>query len=285
MLYHVFSRGNEKQCIFLDDKDSESFLDLLDDTSQRFDVRCVAYCLVWNHYHLLLKAGRFPISRLLQQLNSTYCQRFNRRHGRVGHVLQGRFGSKIIEDGFYARTALRYLALNPVEAGLVRDPNEWRWSSYRYVMSAGAPPPFLSLDEVWSAFGTSDPEVGRLRFADFVLVGLQDSFTNALLQGSERLGAVVAPLLEPHENTRDYVYAHRYAVRPAVAELFDGCITQAELDDAAWRAFHRHAYTLEAIGQVVTRDPSVVCRWIQRARRNGDAASSSDEDVLARNKI
>ena len=286
MLYHVFSRGNDKQCIFRDDADSQYFLDVLGTALPRFDVRCAAYCLVWNHHHLLLKAGRFPISRLMQNLNSTYCQRFNRRHGRVGHVLQGRPGLKIIEDGYYARTVLRYIALNPVEAGYVSDPKDWLWSSYRYAMSPDPPPPFLSLDEVWSAFGASDPELGRSRFADFVLVGVQDAVSNALLHGSERLAAAVAPLLAPHENTREYIYAQRYAVRPSVGELFDGCVTQDELDAAAWRAFHQHAYTLEAIGRVVARDPSVVCRWIQRAKRNGDPSRlSSTEDALARNKI
>src|SRR4029453_19376436 len=114
LLHHVFARGNEKACIYADDQDYESFLDLLARTLPRFDVRCVAYCLVWNHYHLLPVPNEHPISRLLQQLNSAYCQRFNRRHHRVGHVLQGRYGCRLVEDGGYARTVLRYLALNPV---------------------------------------------------------------------------------------------------------------------------------------------------------------------------
>ena len=285
MLYHVFSRGNAKQCIFVDDTDSQAFLSLLAMALPRFDVRCVAYCLLWNHYHLLLKAGRFPISRLMQQLNSSYCQRFNRRHTRVGHVLQGRFGSKIIEDGLYARTVLRYIALNPVEAGHATHPQDWPWSSCRYVMNPDAPA-FLSMEEVWATFGTTNPELGRSRFADFVLAGAPDGFTNSLLHGSERLAATVSPLLRPHENTPEYVYAHRYAARPSVGEIFDGCVTQADLDDAAWRAFHQHAYTLRAIGRVVARDPSVVCRWIQRAKRIANpAGSSSRVDALAINKI
>ena len=102
LLHHVFARGNEKACIYADDQDYESFLELLARTLPRFDVRCVAYCLVWNHYHLLLVPNEHPISRLLQQLNSAYCQRFNRRHHRVGHVLQGRYGCRIVEDGAYA---------------------------------------------------------------------------------------------------------------------------------------------------------------------------------------
>jgi putative transposase len=92
------------------------------------------YCLLRNHYHLLLVPHEHPVSRLMQQLNATYCQRFNRRHGRVGHVLQGRFGSRLVQDGAYARTAVRYLALNPVAAAIrhlgsgsrTRPPDELR---------------------------------------------------------------------------------------------------------------------------------------------------------------
>ena len=283
LLYHVFARGNEKQCIYTDDVDYQAFLDLLAATLPRFDVRCVAYCLIWNHYHAILKAGRWPISRLLQQVNSAYCQRFNRRHGRVGHVLQGRFGARLIQDGAYARTALRYLALNPVEAGRVGHPQDWPWSSYRFAIGHAPCPAFLALDEGWLAFGTSDPSTGQMRFAEFVAAGLQETLPNGLLHGSERLAGLVAPLLKPHQDTREYVYAHRYAGRPSVSVLFEGCVTQAARDGAAHTAFFDHAYTLEEIGAIVGRDPSVVCRWIQRAGQRTRA--SLPEDVRAKNKI
>jgi REP element-mobilizing transposase RayT len=141
LLHHVFARGNNKQCVFDDDDDHSAFLELLGTTLSRFEVEAAAYCLLWNHYHLLLVPhDETAISRAMQQLNSTYCQRFNRRHGRVGHVLQGRFGSRVIEDGAYARTALRYLALNPVAAGQSRQPEDWPMSSYRAALGLDAAP-------------------------------------------------------------------------------------------------------------------------------------------------
>jgi len=144
-------------------------------------------------------------------------------------------------------------------------------------------PEFLSLSEVWSAFGTSDPAVGQSRFADFVLAGLQETFVSPVLHGSEVFARRVAPLLKPHAATRDYPHPHRYAARPSVGSLFDGRSSQEDLDDAAQVAFVEYAYTLNEIGRVVARHPSVVCRWIQRAGRR--RRESIPEDDRARNKI
>lgn len=245
------------------------------------------YCLLDNHYHLLVVPHEDPVSRLMQQLNSTYCEGFNRRHGRVGHVLQGRFGSRLVQDGGYARTALRYLALNPVAAGLVRAPDEWRWSSYRAVLGLDAAPGFLSLRHVWSAFGTADPALGRARLVDFVRGGVEDSFPNPLLHGDDRLARQVAPDIEPHQSNRDFVYPSRFATRLTLGALMEGCMDRSSLEDAAYAAFHRHGYTLAAIGGAVGRDPSTVCRWIQRAsaRLPEDRPVSPEGSIRARNKI
>jgi len=284
MLYHVMSRGNDKQCIFRDDVDHRSILDRLADALARFDVRCAGYCLMWNHYHLLLRAGALPISRMMHQLNSGYCLEFNRRHHRVGHVLQGRFKASLVEDGASARRVLRYLALNPVEAGYVGSPEEYAWSSYRAVMGMAEPPAFLAPDEVWSAFHASDAHTGRARLAEFVRAGMQEACPDHLLIGSDRLKRLMAPLLEPHQPIREHVRAERHAARPSLGTLFDGCVRQPAFNEAARRAFVEHAYTLAEIGAVVSRDPSVICRWIQRANRSR-RVWSSPEDICATNKI
>ena len=119
--YHVMSRGNAKQTIFVGQADYEQFLELLEATSSRFDVRCRAYCLMPNHFHLLLQPRDTPVSCMMQQLNSAYSQSFNRRHDRVGHVLQGRFKSPLVDRDEYLLEVLRYIMLNPVEADLVDD--------------------------------------------------------------------------------------------------------------------------------------------------------------------
>jgi REP element-mobilizing transposase RayT len=281
LLHHVFARGNAKACIFADACDYTAFLELLGQALPRFAARCVAYCLLGNHYHVLLVPGEHRLSRLLQQVNSAYCQRFNRRHDRVGHVLQGRYGCRIVEDGAYARTVIRYLALNPVAAGQSTRPEDWPWSSYRFVLGLEACPPFLSLEETWTAFGTSDGAVGRERLVHFVAAGAQDPFANPLLHGSPRLSAQMTDRLKPFQDLHEHVYAERYAARPTLGSLLEGYVDRRGLQDAAHAAFYRYAYTLAEIATTISRHPSVVSRWIQEAERR----ASSRGDIAARNKI
>lgn len=287
LLHHIFARGNDRARIFADDEDYDAFLELLAKALARFAVRCAAYCLMDNHYHLLLVPTAHALSRPLQQLNSSYCQRFNRRHGRVGHVLQGRFGCRIVEDGTYARTVLRYLALNPVAAGCVAAPEEWKWSSYRAALGLSPAPEFLSLADVWDTFATSENVVGRERLAECVRAGVEEVFENPLLHGSAVVAERVALLLSPHQATRDYPASYRFAARPTLGSLFEGRMgDRLRLQDAAFEAFYHHAYTLAEIGAVLSRHPSVVCRWIRRAEvRRGPVAVPSAEDELAKNKI
>ena len=129
-LYHVTSRGNARQAIFLDDEDRERFLERLGKVVDRFGWLCHAYCLMTNHYHLLLETPAANLSRGMQLLNGTFTQAFNRRHGRVGHVLQGRFKGILVEKESHLLELARYVVLNPVRAGVVRHPREYGWSSY-----------------------------------------------------------------------------------------------------------------------------------------------------------
>lgn len=289
LLHHVFARGDNKGCVFADDEDNRTFVSLLGDTVVRFGVEAVAYCLMGNHYHLLLVPPEArAISRLMQQLNSTYCQRFNRRHDRVGHVLQGRFGSRVVEDGDYARSALRYLALNPVIAGVAARPESWPWSSYRVAMGLETDPDFLALHHVWTAFGTTDPEVGRSRLATFVAAGFEETFPNSLLHGSSWLHERIAPELAPHRANWDFTCEHRFAARPSLGALLEGCTDRPSLSLAAHVAFTHHGYTLAELGRALGRDPSTVCRWIRGAKALLPPVQStlaSGEDNDARNKI
>ena len=266
LLHHVFARGNEKS-LHLHRRSGPRIISRParpDPSSIRRALRSI--CSSGTTTTFYSSRMRIPLSRLLQQLNSTYCQRFNRRHRRVGHVLQGRYGCRIVEDGAYARTVLRYLALNPVVAEKAARPEDYTWSSYRFALGLEEPPDFLSLRDVWSAFGTSDSSVGRARLAQFVAAGLQDAFTNPLLHGSARLAERLGADLEPHRATRDYVYPARFADRPSLGSLLDGCVDREAIEDAAHTAFHRHAYTLAEIAAALGRDPSVICRWIQHAK-------------------
>lgn len=282
MLYHVMSRGNDKQCLFADDIDYARFFRLLRQGLQRFDVRCTAFCAMWNHYHLLLQPRHHSISRLMQLVNSNYCQSFNRRHNRVGHRLQGRFLSPMVEDGAYARDVLRYIALNPVAAGRVSHPAEWPWSSYRYAAGHAPSPDFLAIDGVWEAFDTADPDVGRDRYVAFVVGEPSDVSHAALFHGSDRLAGRLGPLLEPHQSTRDFVYPHRFAAHRSLESLFEGAADPEALEDAAWEAYEHHAYTLAEIGRIVGRDPSTIWHWVRRAAARSHVPSRIEDPCECR---
>jgi REP element-mobilizing transposase RayT len=127
-VYHITSRGNAYQDVFLDDADRERFLEVLKQTVDRFNWLCHAYCLMMNHYHLLIETVDPTLSRGMRQLNGVYTQAFNRRHERVGHLFQGRYKAILVEKETYLLELSRYIVLNPVRAKMVKKPEEWEWS-------------------------------------------------------------------------------------------------------------------------------------------------------------
>ena len=135
-LYHVMSRGNARQPIFLDDIDRHSFFKNLERCIELHNLICHAYCLMDNHYHLLLETPDGNLSSAMRDVNGNYTQWFNTRHERVGHVLQGRYKAHVIEKEPYLLEVVRYIVNNPVRANLVTHPKDWKWSSYR--SSAGS---------------------------------------------------------------------------------------------------------------------------------------------------
>jgi REP element-mobilizing transposase RayT len=137
------ARGNAKAPIFLDATDCGRFLEILREVALRFSVVIYAYCLMPNHYHLVIQTRDGNLSVAIQYLNSVYSQWWNRRHGRCGHVLQGRFKAQLIQNERYLVAACRYVLKNPVRAGLADDPGAWQWSSYSASLHPDRAPDFL----------------------------------------------------------------------------------------------------------------------------------------------
>jgi REP element-mobilizing transposase RayT len=267
MLYHIMARGNDKGCIFEDDDDHRRFLELLARDATRFQMTCLAYCLQWNHYHLLIVPGQFPVSRMLQQLNSTYCQWFNWRHQRVGHVLQGRFKSRMVEGVPSWLVALRYVLLNPVAAQRVAHPADWPWSSYAATAGLAPVPEFLHAERVLALFDATDESRARELFQQFICgADPREPLPDGMVMSSRDLGELLTPLLQQHRQTREYVYAERFAVRPPLAAVLRDAATPEGIACAARRAFDDHAYTLQEIGAAVKRPPATVWTWIRRDR-------------------
>jgi putative transposase len=145
-VYHITSRGNRREPIFADDADRKAFLEVLGQAMDRFDAQVLAYCLMGNHYHLVLFTRQGNLSRLMRHINGTYTQMFNRRHALSGHLLQGRFKSILVDRDSYLLELCRYVELNPVRARMVPTPQDWPWSSYLAHGLHAPTPPWLDSD-------------------------------------------------------------------------------------------------------------------------------------------
>ena len=172
-VYHVTARGNERRPIFRDDEDRRLFLSTLGRTVARWRWVVHAYCLMSNHYHLLMETPDANLSRGMRQLNGEYTQAFNRRHGHVGHLFQGRFKALLVEKESHLLEVSRYVVLNPVKArGMgIAAAGEWPWSSYRATAGDNASPAWLTVSWVLSRFGKEAREA-RKGFRHFVKEGL-----------------------------------------------------------------------------------------------------------------
>lgn len=147
-VYHVTARGVARGPIVVDDEDRFAFLEQVERVVDRFAWVLHTYCLMTNHYHLLVETPQPNLSISMRQLNGVYAQRFNKRNRRVGHLFQARFDAKLVQDDGYFLASARYIVLNPVRAQIVARPEDWPWSSYRALAGLEQPPPFLTISRV-----------------------------------------------------------------------------------------------------------------------------------------
>jgi REP element-mobilizing transposase RayT len=177
-IYHVTSRGNRCESVFLDDRDRSMLLGIIGEALGRFKARMLAYCLMGNHFHFVLQTELANLSRVMRHINGVYTQAFNARHDRVGHVLQGRYGAILVDSDAYLLEVSRYVELNPVRAGMVAGPEDWPWSSYRAHVGMAAPPCWLATERLLAhvhgrALGDrADAQEARLRYAELVRGGM-----------------------------------------------------------------------------------------------------------------
>ncbi len=189
--HHVTNRGNRGADIFLDDADRRAFLGHLAEAARRHGWHCHGYCLMGNHYHLLLETPQATLSRGMQWLSSVTTQRFNRRHEVRGHLFQGRFHSVLVERDSHFLQTLRYIALNPVRAGLVARAGDWPWSHHRALAGLAPAPESLSTEGPWQQIAP-DIEAVRRVYAEFVAEGGGDGETGtpAAARRTEDLAAL-----------------------------------------------------------------------------------------------
>ena len=154
-LYHVTTRGDRREAIYLSDADRQYWLDLLGNVCTRHNWLCHAYCLMDNHFHIVVETIDGHLSAGMRQLNGVYTQWHNRTHNTVGHLFQGRFKAIIVQREAYLLELARYVVLNPVRAGICDLPEDWPWSSYRAMLGRVTPPAWLQVQWLLSQFGTN----------------------------------------------------------------------------------------------------------------------------------
>jgi REP element-mobilizing transposase RayT len=252
----VTSRGNARADIFDDTVDRQTFLRLLESVVNRFNWICHAYCLMDNHYHLLIETPDGNLSMGMRHLNGVYTQSFNRRHKRVGHVFQGRFKAVLIEKESHLLELSRYVVLNPVRAGMVSSPQKWRWSSYRATGGNVKNESYLDTDWILGQFGKTKSEA-RIKYRQFVKDGMTEKeapwekLKGQVILGSDVFIDRLREFLVGKEHFTEIPRLQRTAGRPPLEVLFPAGkqIKKSERNSTILKAHVEYGYTLKEIAE------------------------------------
>ena len=177
--YHVTSRGNERKAVFKTDKDRQRFLVYLQSAHERYGAIVHVYCLMGNHYHLLLETTRSNLSQILHHVNGAYTTYFNVKRKRSGHLFQGRYRAILVEKDAYCQELSRYIHLNPLRAGMVKDLREYPWSSYSYYIGLKKKPSWLETDDILGYLGQRESQAQQ-RYREYVEEGIRVEQRNPL---------------------------------------------------------------------------------------------------------
>jgi REP-associated tyrosine transposase len=262
-VYHVTTRGDRREDIFLNEEDRERWLEILGSVCQRYNWRCHAYCQMTNHYHVVVETPEANLAKGMRQLNGVYTQTVNRHHDRVGHVFQGRYKAILVEKDAYLLELVRYVVLNPVRAGMVAEAAEWPWSSHRAVLLQRSAESWLDRDWILGHFG-KQRRVAARKYADFVRAGAGLPSIWDALQGPIALGgeSFVKQLRQAHSSERDLrevPRSQRRTISKSLAEyrsLSDGPAGMAQ-------AYLSGNYTLQEIADHFGVHYSTVSRAVK----------------------
>jgi REP-associated tyrosine transposase len=269
-LYHLTARGNERRAIFLDDQDTDRqvFLDILAETVNRFHWICHAYCLMTNHYHLVIETPDANLSLGMRQLNGVYTQSVNRRCARVGHLFQGRFKGILVQKEAYLLELSRYVVLNPVRGGMVKRPEDWRWSSYRATVGLEAAAPFLCTDWLLGAFG-EERRCAVEAYRAFVAEGMEapcpwDALKQQVYLGTSAFVEQMQALIDPDRPLQEVPRPQLRQIPMPLAKIAAG---HADRDQAMAAAYRTGDYSMQAIADFFRVGRMTVSRAVKRAER------------------
>ena len=261
-IYHVTARGNNRAPIFEDDRDRRTLLAILAHAVGRFDWRCLSFCLMGNHFHLLVRTPMPNLPRGMRCIKGGYAQAFNRRHDRVGHLFAERYKARLVQQDAHLLTVFAYIARNPVAAGICARPEAWPWSAHAALAGETSAPGFLAVDEALAWFAP-EANVGRARYRALVVDApeLPELPAAAAVGKPEFLREVLPPRSPgPEIPVREWGEG-----RPPLDELLEADDRNA----AIARAYREHGYTLGAIAGALGCHVSTVSRRLRRHERAG----------------
>lgn len=266
-LYHVTARGNAQQDIYAGDDDRRQFLDLLGHTVDRHDWYCHAYCLMGNHYHLLIETNTPTLAKGMKFLNGTYTQYFNRRHLRVGHVFQGRYKAILVQKEAYLLELARYIVLNPVRAQMVRSAKDWPWSSFRATAGLTDSAACLTADWLLAGFART-AGLARQRYVEFVQAGRGQpspwqQLKNQIYLGDDEFVSDTQCQLDPRQSLKDIPKKQKQA---PVQPLSHFATAHPSRDEAMVQAYMSGHYTLEQVGEHFGVSYATVSRAVKVAQ-------------------
>jgi len=248
-VYHVTSRGDGREDIYLSDDDRIAWLETLSQVCERFNWVCHAYCQMGNHYHLVIETPDANLSKGMRQLNGVYTQRFNRSHHRVGHVFQGRFKAILVEKDSYLLELARYVVLNPLRAKMVRKLEQWQWSSYLATCGQAPKPEWLQCNFILTQFSVRRASAIS-KYITFVDEGKGLPSVWAELQGQICLGSQVfvesmRALIDQQPRLTEIPRAQRRALTRALSDF----AKEHERNKAIALAFLSGQHTMAAIAE------------------------------------
>lgn len=264
--YHITSRGNGDELIFIDDQDRQLFMTALGEVVARAGWLVHAYVLMDNHYHLLIETPNANLSLGMRQLNGVYTQRFNILHGSGGRVFQGRFKAILLERDSYLLELCRYLVLNPLRLKAVKNISRYKWSSYRATVGEVKAPSWLHTESLLGHFGRS-PQVAQRKYAEFVAAGVGATTPLAKVQAQVLLGsaAFVKKMKVKLASPVGSKLAKKRLKRPALKSLLPLKIRQDKSlrNEVIRRAYQEYAYTMAEIADVAQIHFSTVSKVIK----------------------
>jgi REP element-mobilizing transposase RayT len=272
-LYHVTSRGDRQEAIFEDDQDRRAFLNVVGGVVSRFGWRCHAYCLMGNHYHLMIETPEGNLTKGMRQLNGVFTQWSNRRHQRSGHLFQGRYKAIHVERDSYFLELARYIVLNPVRAAMVKHPRRWVWSSYGATMGASPALEWLTTDDLLAEFGKRRSEARR-RYQRFIEEGMGQQSIWKDLKGQIYLGGEefveqMRERLGERERDVNIPTVQRRGAPPKLGEIHR---RYRNRDEAMRAAYETGAYSYQEIAREFRVHFTTVGRIVRQSVKQDRAA-------------